>query len=208
MSQASASSQPPPAATPLMAAMVGLGMVSRRVQASRMSLPRDPISVYIVRDASSRMSAPATKALSPAPVRTMTRTSAADSASRSRSPSRRSVSASSALRTSGRLKVMTTIGPRRSARTGAAGADTGASGIVRPRGRRDAQGLTNSSDGSKVGVSVLSFSISSISMGMKRDQPFVTRLGHEHVVLERHAQAVQIAPCSMEITMPGLSGPT
>src|ERR671928_194691 len=86
MSHAAASSQPPPSAKPLIAAIVGFGIVSSNRPASWPSAPH----AFACSGSSSLMylmSAPATNAFSPAPVSTTTRTSPSAASSRSRSRS-------------------------------------------------------------------------------------------------------------------------
>ena len=73
MSQARISSRPPPAATPLTAAMIGLGQSKSRVmrpKGGRASPWRSP--PFAVRSAVTLRSFPAQKARSPAPVRMAT----------------------------------------------------------------------------------------------------------------------------------------
>src|ERR671915_1129284 len=110
MSHARASSQPPPSANPFTAAIVGFGMVSSSRPHSWPSAPHSraastPSSLMYL------MSAPAAKARSPAPVRTITRVPASLSASCSRSRSAVSVATSSAFMASGRSSVRTATPP-------------------------------------------------------------------------------------------------
>ena len=109
MSQASASSQPPPSANPLTAAIVGFGIDSRRRPHSWPSIPQPCASSTLI-SVISVMSAPAANAFSPAPVRTTVRASVSSASSRSRSRSSVSVSPFSALSTSGR-SIVTTATP-------------------------------------------------------------------------------------------------
>src|SRR4051812_38853538 len=84
MSQARASSQPPPSAKPFTAASVGFGIDSSRRQHSWPSAPQAwPSSTDI--SVISLMSAPAANARSPAPVNTSTRAAVSIASSRSRS---------------------------------------------------------------------------------------------------------------------------
>jgi hypothetical protein len=104
MVQDIASSQPPPSAYPLMAAMDGLPMVSRRRNTLwPNSAVRRPMTGSTL--ASSAMSAPETNDFSPAPVRMSTRTLSSFSAAASAWSSSRTVCAESAFRTSARLMV-------------------------------------------------------------------------------------------------------
>ena len=73
MSQLMASSLPPPSAKPLTAAMTGSGKLSIIRKTSLPSLPKASPSALVIVDIEP-MSAPATKLLSPAPVRTTQRT--------------------------------------------------------------------------------------------------------------------------------------
>ena len=111
-SQASATSQPPPSAKPLTAAITGIGSAA---SCSPIAWPwransRASCSPIV---AIAAMSAPATKALLPAPVRTMPRrpdrTSRA--AAWAASLSSPTTSRLRALSTCGRLIVMTRTGP-------------------------------------------------------------------------------------------------
>ena len=79
-SQARASSQPPPRAKPPTAAIHGFCEVS--IERARLPPISENASAWVgVSSAISAMSAPATNALSPAPVRTTTRTSSETSSS-------------------------------------------------------------------------------------------------------------------------------
>ena len=105
MVQAIASSQPPPSAKPLMQAITGLPRFS---MASTMAWPR---WVYSLAETgvccdSSPMSAPATNAFSPAPVRMTTRTSASSFTAAKAVFSSCMVAMFSALSTFGRSMVM------------------------------------------------------------------------------------------------------
>ena len=108
-----ASSQPPPSANPLMAAMTGFPIRSMR---SNTCWPRDACARAPagVMTASSLMSAPATNDFSPAPVSTTTRTASSCWRSRIAACSSSSVCAFNALRTLGRLIVSVATAPLRS----------------------------------------------------------------------------------------------
>jgi cytochrome bd-type quinol oxidase subunit 1 len=109
-------SQPPPSAKPLIAAITGLPRFSTRSSTSCPELLDRSASIALA-CASSLMSAPATNALSPAPVRMTPRTA---SSSRACSKAvRRSfhVGVFRALSTLGRLTVTEAIAPRFSYRT-------------------------------------------------------------------------------------------
>src|SRR5215471_4491765 len=116
MSQPSASSQPPPSAKPLIAATVGLGISSSSRAASWPSAPHSFASsgprppMYL-------MSAPATNARSPAPVRTTTRADSSSASSARRSRSSVSVSTLSAFSASCRSMVTTATASLRSTTT-------------------------------------------------------------------------------------------
>ena len=104
MWQASASSHPPPSAKPLIAAMTGFPRVSISRSAAWPSLEdASPWSGVIT--ASSLMSAPATKAFSPAPVRITTPTSAFSRSEEKTAWISRTVFSFSAFNTLGRLIV-------------------------------------------------------------------------------------------------------
>src|SRR6266550_8154796 len=108
MVQESASSQPPPSANPLIAQIDGFPMVSSRWKTpwpkSENSLPLTGVC-----SASSLISAPATNAFSPAPVRINTRTAWSSRASSSACCNSSTVLRFSAFSTFGRLKVMYAI---------------------------------------------------------------------------------------------------
>ena len=113
-SQAAASSQPPPKAAPLTAAMTGLGLFWMRSMA--------PVPLWSlqastpVRPERALTSAPAAKALLPAPVRMMTPTSLHETAQSRKSQSSAQQAAFIAFLTSGRLTVSTAIPPASSSR--------------------------------------------------------------------------------------------
>ena len=113
--QAIASSHPPPSANPLTAAMTGFPSRSIRSNtpcpSSACALPASGVSVE-----SSLMSAPATNAFSPAPVRMTTRTASSACSARIACPSSASVAALSALSTFGRLTVTVARAPSSSTR--------------------------------------------------------------------------------------------
>src|SRR5216684_2453823 len=108
MVQESASSQPPPSANPLIAQIEGFPIVSRRWKTpwpkSENSLPLTGVC-----SASSLISAPATNAFSPAPVRISTRTAWSSRASSSACCNSSTVLRFSAFSTFGRLNVMYAI---------------------------------------------------------------------------------------------------
>ena len=113
MSHASASSSPPPTATPLTAAIIGFGQWKSRVIRPNggrvspwMSLP------LAVRSAVALRSLPAENARSPAPVRIATQTCGSSRKSSQISASSRCASRCSAFMTSGRLSVTYAIRPR------------------------------------------------------------------------------------------------
>src|SRR4051812_35721911 len=113
--QAIASSQPPPSAYPLIAAITGLPMCSTRSSTCwpRIACLRPPAGVCV---ASSLMSAPAMNDFSPAPVRITARTASSCFSSRTARRSSSSVWVLSALRTLGRLTVRTATPPSRAIR--------------------------------------------------------------------------------------------
>jgi hypothetical protein len=108
-----ASSQPPPRAKPLTAAITGFPSRSIRSNSAwpcrACSRPATGVCT-----ASSLMSAPATNDFSPPPVRTMARTSASSRAAAISRSSSASVAAFSALSTFGRLIVIVRTPPSRS----------------------------------------------------------------------------------------------
>src|SRR4249920_3159637 len=108
-----ASSQPPPSAYPLIAAITGLPRCSTM---SKTCWPASANARALVGvcTASSLMSAPATNALSPAPVRITTRISPSSFRSSIARRSASSVSAFRAFRTLGRLNVTVATAPLRS----------------------------------------------------------------------------------------------
>ena len=114
MSQETAISMPPPAATPLTAQIVGFGH-------RRSVMPPKPWSVTVMHSPpldSSERSSPAQKAFSPVPVTTMTRTRLSFSALFMMSSMAAEVTALIALRFSGRLmRMMSTPSSRRSVTT-------------------------------------------------------------------------------------------
>src|SRR5438270_4499315 len=113
MSQATASSRPPPSAYPLTAAMVATGMSSSSaVRTWPSSL--NSRAVHGVIGASSARSAPATKAGSADPVRMNARQES--TLSRTACVSSRRVALFNALSDLGRFTVMVAIGPSRSTR--------------------------------------------------------------------------------------------
>ena len=111
--QAIASSQPPPSVKPLSAAITGLPSAS---MASNTRCPAVACALPWAGDctASSLMSAPATKAFSPAPVSTMARTDASARSVAITCPSSAIVGALSAFIFAGRLMVTTATAPSRS----------------------------------------------------------------------------------------------
>ena len=102
--QAMASSQPPPSAKPFTAAITGLPRRSMRSSTRwpriDRSLPSTGLCV-----ASSAMSAPATNAFSPAPVRMTPRTAGSAATAAKAAPSSSTVRSLRALSLSGRLMV-------------------------------------------------------------------------------------------------------
>ena len=110
MSQATASSSPPPSAYPFTAAMVAQGM-SSSMAVSTWPSSLNSRAVQGVIGAISEMSAPATKALSPAPVRITARLESA--ASRTACKSSRRVALLSAFSAFGRFTVIVATGPSR-----------------------------------------------------------------------------------------------
>ncbi|MNL17497.1 hypothetical protein D3C87_1385930 [compost metagenome] len=102
MSQARASSRPPPSATPLIAARTGLLVVARCVMPQNCGSSRPAATLRLRWGSSSGMSAPAQKALLPAPVTTMQRTPASASSSAKARAISWSVAGSIALYFSGR----------------------------------------------------------------------------------------------------------
>ena len=116
MSQLMLSSQPPPSAKPLMAAMVGMGRVSMRRNTSLPCLPKASPSLG-VRVLISPISAPATKAFSPLPVSTRARISLSALTISTSSPRSVSTSLFSAFSALGRLMVAIAMCPFFSNRT-------------------------------------------------------------------------------------------
>ena len=114
MSQETAISMPPPAATPLTAQIVGFGH-------RRSVMPPKPWSVTVMHSPpldSSERSSPAQKAFTPVPVTTMTRTRLSFSALFMMSSMAAEVTALIALRFTGRLmRMMSTPSSRRSVTT-------------------------------------------------------------------------------------------
>ncbi len=108
-SQASAISKPPPMATPLTAAMIGLSQSKREVSPANppLSQPRLPPAACHFR------SLPAQNALSPAPVTIATHCSGSAEKSSNTLFSSKCASVCSALYTSGRDSVTIVIGPLR-----------------------------------------------------------------------------------------------
>src|SRR5882757_70862 len=108
-SQASAISNPPPIATPLTAAMIGLSQSKREVSPAKppLSVPRLPPAACHFR------SLPAQNALSPAPVTMATHWSGSAEKSSNTLLSSKCASICSALNTSGRDRVIMVIGPLR-----------------------------------------------------------------------------------------------
>src|SRR5260221_8144267 len=108
-SQASAISKPPPMATPLTAAMIGLSQSKREVSPAKppLSQPRFPPAACHFR------SLPAQNALSPAPVTIATHCSGSAQKSSNSLFSSKCASICSALYTSGRDSVTIVIGPLR-----------------------------------------------------------------------------------------------
>ena len=108
-SQASAISKPPPMATPLTAAMIGLSQSKREVSPAKppVSQPRLPPAACHFR------SLPAQNALSPAPVTIATHCSGSAEKSSNTLFSSKCASVCSALYTSGRDSVTIVIGPLR-----------------------------------------------------------------------------------------------
>ena len=108
-SQASAISKPPPIATPLTAAMIGLSQSNREVRPAKppLSQPRLPPAACHFR------SLPAQNALSPAPVTIATHCSGSAEKSSNTLLSSKCASICSALYTSGRDSVTIVIGPLR-----------------------------------------------------------------------------------------------
>ena len=123
MSQANASSNPPPNATPFTAAMVGRGNAASASMSALISPRKTRVSSSVQVRRSFR-SAPAENALSPAPLTTSARTSAPAAISCARSPSVLVISATSArdsaFAAAGRLSVTNTARSRRSTSRGAA----------------------------------------------------------------------------------------
>ena len=113
MSHASASSSPPPTATPLIAAMIGFGQSKSRVirpNGGRASPCTSPPSA--VRSAVALRSLPAENARSPAPVRIATQTPGSSRKSSQISASSLCASRCNAFITSGRFSVTYAIRPR------------------------------------------------------------------------------------------------
>ncbi len=110
MSQATASSSPPPSAYPFTAAMVAQGM-SSSMAVSTWPSSLNSRALQGVIGAISEMSAPATNAFSPAPVRMRARLDSA--ASRTACKSSRRVALFSAFSAFGRFTVRVAIGPSR-----------------------------------------------------------------------------------------------
>src|SRR5690625_2828636 len=105
-SHASATSRPPPKAKPFTAAIVGTGSAARALRTSWPERAASrPANASLPRRVNSLMSAPATKAR-PEPVRMSAFTASAPATTSSASPNSSIRSAFSALRTSGRSKVM------------------------------------------------------------------------------------------------------
>jgi hypothetical protein len=104
MSQDMASSQPPPKAKPFTAAITATGRASKRLN-TRWPKAAKPSAWLGLKPCISAMSAPATKALAPAPVRMSTRAPGREATSSSASSSSRSRSPFRAFRALGRLSV-------------------------------------------------------------------------------------------------------
>src|SRR5258705_9103308 len=112
---ASASSHPPPSAKPLTIATDGFVIFSRRAKTCWPEKARSFAAKGCIL-ASSLMSAPATKAFSPAPVTTRQRRAASASTSSNAAASSRSVCAFRAFITFGRFTVTNATAPARSRR--------------------------------------------------------------------------------------------
>ncbi len=133
MSQASASSQPPPRAKPLTAAIQGCGAPSMAATTLRPSNDAWRASSGLM-SRNSAMSAPATKAFSPAPVSTTARTSASPAISSATASNSRLVAVFRAFITSGRVTVTTATAPSRLTSTAMGGPS------LRSGGPRSTQG--------------------------------------------------------------------
>ena len=133
MSQASASSSPPPNATPFTAAMVGRGNAAS-VSMSALISPRKTRVSSSVQVRRSFRSAPDENALSPPPVSTSARRSAPPAISAVSLPRSLVSSATnardSAFAAAGRFSVTDTIGPRRSTSSGASGPEVSISATL------------------------------------------------------------------------------
>src|SRR5579862_6791208 len=109
-SKQSASSHPPPSAKPLTAAITGAAMPAMTSPSRCASDARAPASAGVMA-AIALTSAPATKALSPAPVRITQRTAGSPASAVNASSSACNVGPSSALSARGRLTVTVATGP-------------------------------------------------------------------------------------------------
>ena len=115
ISQQSASSNPPPSAYPLIAAMVGTRRSSSALNAL-CATAANRFAPFASKSAISPMSAPAINAFCPVPVTMSTRTESSASISRNACSNSVRVSVLSALSARGRLTVSTAMLPYRSTR--------------------------------------------------------------------------------------------